>query len=186
MAFRTTAGLSGPVVVLAALAGTPAQAANIFEELGKALFGRPQPRQMMVAPADPLHVTVKPRRKRAGRTPAVAAAAAEVSSKPPPPVVKLDPAQDGRWYLKDPTLRRGDIVVTTGGVLVYRGPKADLLRAGDFTALGGKAGDKGWKGQLQAAAAGGRNFFDDPAPPQADAASSFAQSEQAGRGTDKR
>lgn len=183
MAFRRTAGLSGPVVVLAALAGTPAQAANIFEELGKALFGRPQPRQMMVAPADPLHVTVKPRRKRAGRTPAVAAA--EVSSKPPPPVVKLDPALDGRWYLKDPTLRRGDIVVTTGGVLVYRGSKADLLRAGDFTALGGKPGDKGWKGQLQAAAAGGRNFFDDPAPPQADAAS-LAQSEQAGRETDKR
>ena len=63
--------------------------------------------------SNPLEMTVQPRRK--------APKFSETSSKPPPPVVQLDPATNPNWYLADPTLRRGDIVVTNRGVLVYQG-----------------------------------------------------------------
>ena len=148
------------VAAAACIAATmPANAAGLLDDLASALFGRARPRPVIeYEPYDPLSVTVKPRRKRAP---------AEVASKPKPPVVKLDPQHDPDWYLKDPTLRRGDVVVTARGVLVYQGRNSDQLLNGDFTALGGKVGDKGWKGQLQAAAAGGRSFFRDfrEAPP---------------------
>ena len=73
-------------------------------------------------------------------------------------VIKLDPQTDPYWYLKDPTLRRGDIVVTAGGVLVYQGRDSDASRPADFVALGG-SDPKGWKQKLQTAAAGGRTMF---------------------------
>lgn len=149
-------------VVLALAAPMPAKA-GFLDELANAIFGRPQSRPIPplgFAPEDPLHVTVKPRRKRP---------VPEVASKPTPPVVKLDPQRDHDWYLKDPTLRRGDVVVTARGVLVYQGRDSDHMIDSDFTALGGRSGEKGWKGQLQAAAAGGRSFFrdfrDSPAVP---------------------
>ena len=140
---------------LAFLAPGSASAAGLLDDLANALFGRPQPRPMVAIEPyydDPLNVTVKPRRKRAP---------AEVASKPKPPVVKLDPQRDPDWYLKDPTLRCGDMVVTARGVLIYQGRDSDHMIDGDFTALGGKSGEKSWKGQLQAAAAGGRSFFRD-------------------------
>lgn len=166
------------VAAAAAMAATmpmPANAAGLLDDLASALFGRPRPRVIEVEPYDPLSVTVKPRRKRAH---------AEAASKPKPPVVKLDPQQDPDWYLKDPTLRRGDVVVTARGVLVYQGRDSDHLINGDFTALGGKPGEKGWKGQLQAAAAGGRSFFRDfreapPSPADLSLAQPAAQSEPA-------
>ncbi len=155
-------GIAAGIVLLGA---SQVQAANIFDDFARAFFGAPRrPVPVAVAPVDnydPLSVTVKPRRP----------AYPEVSSKPSPPVVQLDPSSDPNWYLKDPTLRRGDIVVTARGVMVYQGRDADQLTKADFAALGGKAGDKGWKGQLQAAAAGGRTFFRDGAPPRTATAS---------------
>ncbi|WP_420101992.1 hypothetical protein [Bosea sp. (in: a-proteobacteria)] len=152
---KASAGL-GAAVGLMLLGASPVQAANIFDDFARAFFGAPQ-RPVPVAPldsSDPLNVTVKPKRQ----------SFPEVSSKPSPPVVQLDPSRDPNWYLKDPTLRRGDIVVTARGVMVYQGRDADFMTKADFSALGGKAGDKGWRGQLQAAAAGGRTFFQDNAP----------------------
>lgn len=153
-------GIAAGMILLGA---SQVQAANIFDDFARAFFGAPR-RAVAVAPIetyDPLSVTVKPKRQ----------SYPEVSSRPSPPVVQLDPSQDPNWYLKDPTLRRGDIVVTAGGVMVYRGRDADMSTKADFAALGGKAGDKSWKGQLQAAAAGGRSFFRDGAPPRAATAS---------------
>lgn len=144
------------MVGLVLLGATQAQAANIFDDFARAFFGAPQ-RPVPAAPldqSDPLSVTVKPKRQ----------ALPDVSSKPSPPVVQLNPSQDPNWYLKDPTLRRGDIVVTARGVMVYQGRDADFMTKADFAALGGKPGDKSWKGQLQAAAAGGRTFFQDQGP----------------------
>ncbi len=136
-------------------AGAPAQAANLFEELGRAIFGG-GPRLR----ATPIYEYDEPVQQRAPR-----ARAPEASTKPKPPVVQLDPATDPSWYLKDPTLRRGDIVVTANGVMVYQGRGSDENRRADFTALGGKDA-KGWKQQLESAAAGGRSFFDPvTAPP---------------------
>ncbi len=141
----------------ALLAAVPqAQAANIFDDFARAFFGRPAaPQQQFYS--DPLEMTVQPRRK--------APRPVETSSKPPPPVVQLDPSTDPNWYLADPTLRRGDIVVTNGGVLVYQGRDSDHLRRSDFAALGAgkpagkKSSSQPWQQQLQQAAAGGRSFF---------------------------
>jgi hypothetical protein len=35
---------------------------------------------------------------------------------------QIDPVLDPNWYLNDPTLRRGDMVVLENKVLVYDGP----------------------------------------------------------------
>lgn len=141
---------------LAFSAAPSAQAAGLFDDLARALFGG-GPRLR----ASPIYEYDDEPRVRAPRP---RAPAPEVSSKPKPPAVQLDPQTDKQWYLKDPTLRRGDIVVTAGGVLVYQGRDADASRPADFVALGG-SDSKGWKQQLQTAAAGGRARFSDLSTP---------------------
>lgn len=143
---------------LAAFGVGGAAQAGFLDDLARA-FGGARPQQpVYLAPAnDPLSVTVTPRRQRSN-TPAPSAA--YVASKPTPPVVNLDPQTDPDWYLKDPTLRRGDIVVTARGVQVYQGRDSDSIRRADFTALvGGRERARPWQQQLQAAAQGGRVFF---------------------------
>jgi hypothetical protein len=150
----TMLGLAAAIAV----SGAPSvQAANLFEELGRAIFGG-GPRLR----ATPIYEYDEPLQQRPSRP-----KAPEVSSKPKPPVVQLDPATDPHWYLKDPTLRRGDIVVTAQGVMVYQGARGgDDNRRADFTALSAGKDSKGWKQQLEMAAAGGRSFFDNvTAPP---------------------
>ena len=106
----------------------PAQSAGLLDDLARALFGRPQPPpQVYFVQPEPLAVTVRPKRRQQPRK--------LVASKPTPPVVKLDPAADHYWYLDDPTLRRGDIVVTHADVLVFEGRAGQSHRASDFTAL---------------------------------------------------
>jgi len=139
---------------LACAAAPSAQAAGFFDDLARAFFGG-GPRLR----ASPIYEYDDEPRVRAPR-----ARAPEASSKPKPPVVQLDPQSDKQWYLKDPTLRRGDIVVTAGGVLVYQGRDADAARPADFVALGG-SDSKGWKQQLQTAAAGGRARFNNLSTP---------------------
>ena len=144
----------GMVAAMAVAGASGAQAANLFEELGRAIFGG-GPRLK----ATPIYEYDEPAQPRMPRQ-----KAPETSTKPKPPVVQLDPATDPGWYLKDPTLRRGDIVVTANGVMVYQGRGSDTNRRDDFTALGGKD-TKGWKQQLETAAAGGRSFFDPASAP---------------------
>ena len=145
----------GMITVMAVASAPGAQAANLFEELGRAIFGG-GPRLR----ATPIYEYDEPIQQRAPRP-----RAPEASSKPKPPVVRLDPATDPSWYLKDPTLRRGDIVVTATGVMVYQGNRgSDDNRRADFASLGGKD-TKGWKSQLETAAAGGRSFFDPASAP---------------------
>lgn len=106
----------------------PAQSAGLLDDLARALFGQPQPPpQVYFVQPEPLRVTVHPKRRQQPRK--------LVASKPTPPVVKLDPATDQFWYLEDPTLRRGDIVVTHADVLVFEGRAGQNHRASDFTAL---------------------------------------------------
>ncbi len=148
------ATMVGMVAVMAA-AGAPAQAANIFEELGRAIFGGGGQRLR----ATPIYEYDEPRQVLPRQK------APEVSSKPKPPVVQLDPSSDPNWYLKDPTLRRGDIVVTAQGVMVYQGGRGGDGRRSDFTALSAGKDSKGWKAQLETAAAGGRSFFEGATAP---------------------
>jgi hypothetical protein len=153
------------VALIALLGSSQAEAAGLFDGLARAIFGSPR------VYATPIYEEDEPVRRAVRRRPP------EVASKPKPPTVQLDPATDPDWYLKDPTLRRGDIVVTRRGVLVYQGRDAGAASPSDFAALGGNPGDKGWKGQLQAAAAGGRSFFRDRAAPGTTTASLDASTE---------
>ncbi|MGO4172047.1 hypothetical protein [Bosea sp. TAF32] len=135
------------MAALAAIAAAPgAEAAGFFDNLARAIFGPPRLRASPIYEFDEAP-RAKPRQR-----------ASEPASKPKPPVVKLDPQTDRNWHLKDPTLRRGDIVVTASGVLVYQGRDSDATHPGDFVTLGG-SDPKGWKQTLQTAAAGGRNMF---------------------------
>lgn len=90
----------------------PAQA-NFLETL----FGI-APRQV-VAPVperEPLHMTVRPRESRPGQP---GTAAKDVP--PAPRVAPMEYANDPFWYLKDPTLKKGDIIVLDGRVVVFNG-----------------------------------------------------------------
>lgn len=132
---------------------TPAHSAGFFDELARAVFGRPPPQ---VYPTEPLDVTVRPTRRQPHRK--------AVASKPPPPIVKLDPATDRYWYLDDPTLRRGDIVVTRSDVLVFEGRASQNHSTSDFTALGKSRLVSRSTQQRVEAAAGGRKFAEEPSP----------------------
>lgn len=155
---RFGAFVGGLAAVMLVGSAQEAGARNIFDDFASAFFGAPR----HAAPVyEPLEMTVKPRRKAPKQT----ASYPQVSSKPAPPAVKLDPATDPNWFLADPTLRRGDIVVTRQGVLVYNGRDSDSLRRSDFASLGGKAGGKAWQQQLLAAAASGRSYFDESGSP---------------------
>lgn len=118
-------------IALSCAAATPGLAAGgLFDAIGAALFGRPAPTFVPVQPEPgPLSVTVGPRRPAPRRLRALA-------SKPKPPVVQLDAATDPTWYLRDPTLRRGDIVVLKTGVVVFDGAAKAEHTAEDFTPLG--------------------------------------------------
>jgi len=126
-----------------------AQAAGFFDDLARAVFGggRPTP---PAAIGTPFEMTVQPKRQK----PRVAA-----TTKPAEPAVKLDPATDPYWYLNDPTLRKGDIVVTRAGVVVFDGRKASQHAPAAFTALDDTKRLPKAQQHLLQAAAGGRAYF---------------------------
>jgi hypothetical protein len=136
----------------AALAG-PAQAQGLFD----VLFGRreayaPQP-QYAPQPyfrqgADPRY---QPRYRQTSRAAPIPERKRVVREQPAgprtytPPEVLAGPL--GR-FLADPTLRRGDVVATPIGLMVYRGDGGSRHKASDFVALsagskfvGGKSSD---------------------------------------------
>jgi len=141
------------VLVTAGLLGMGAHAqAGFLDDFARA-FRAPAPRQIF--DYGPLEMTVKKPRRRPTRS--IESSSQSVQT------VKIDPVSDPSWYLRDPTLRRGDIVVTQRGVLVYKGRDSDALHRGDFAELvAGRAGPKNWQHQLNAAARSGRSFFAAP------------------------
>lgn len=133
-----------------------AEAAGFFDDLARAFFGggRSAPPAMMRG--DPFEMTVQPKRQKPR----------PASTKPAEPAAKLDPAKDAFWYLRDPTLRKGDIIVTRSGVVVYDGRGGAEHRPSDFTALGDtRKLPKAQQQALQAAAAAGRSYFASNPPP---------------------
>lgn len=117
----------GAGAVVAATFANPVPAAAFFDDLARAIFngGRQAP---VVRYADPYQDYAP--------APRVRPKPVEHVSKPTPPAVKLDPEADPHWFLKDPTLRRGDIVVTANGPVVFQGRQSDRHASADFTALG--------------------------------------------------
>lgn len=123
---------------LGLLQAAPAQAGLLDFLFGGGGFDRPAP-----APAPryygnggsgaPLSVKVNPRRKHKPSGTAVAGSGRDRKDKRLART-NIDPVKHPNWYLEDPTLRRGDIVVLTGEVLVYEGGRGQATRA-DFTSL---------------------------------------------------
>ncbi|NNM72410.1 hypothetical protein [Enterovirga aerilata] len=115
-----------------------AQAASLFDAIG-AIFGADpepprayQPRQRgWYDEGEALDVTVRPRRHQPRRERRVIRKEKPVSV----PAANLDPAKNPNWYLEDPTLRRGDIVVLAGEVLVFEGSGRGPHAREDFTSL---------------------------------------------------
>jgi hypothetical protein len=95
-------------------AAAPAQAAGLWETL----FGAtPRPALAPMPQSDPLHMTVRPKRKK---DPAKLDGTAKDG--PATPLAKpMEYANDPFWYLKDETLKKGDIVVLKDRVVVFGG-----------------------------------------------------------------
>lgn len=95
-------------------AAAPAQAAGLWETL----FGAaPRPALAPMPQSDPLHMTVRPKRKK---DPAKLDGTAKDG--PATPLARpMDYAGDPFWYLRDETLKKGDIVVLKDRVVVFGG-----------------------------------------------------------------
>ncbi|TCR62586.1 hypothetical protein EV560_110131 [Bosea sp. BK604] len=137
------------LLVVVGLAATGPAQAGILEDLARAVFGRPArlaPTYLAPEPL-PLDVTVRPQHRKK--------ASVAASAKPKPPAIKLDPETEPYWYLRDPTLRRGDIVVARSGALVFEGPRESEHVTADFVALEhSRLVPKAFKQRINAAVAG--------------------------------
>jgi hypothetical protein len=124
-------------MLLGGLSWSVPASAGFFDDLG-ALFGGGPPR--MQQPSQPFEVTVFPNRNRTGprkpRSVRGKTLSKEAAKRNTDKAEKLDPSKDPNWFLKDPTLRAGDVVVTTRGVLVYQVHRSSLQhRFEDFVSL---------------------------------------------------
>ncbi|TDR87262.1 hypothetical protein [Enterovirga rhinocerotis] len=126
-----------PILALALGAGIlipgPAKAAGLLDFL----FGRPTTVQPPGFDSKPLDVTVRPRGKgRRDLQKTLSDRAALGARERKPVLVKsIDPVANPDWYLKDPTLRHGDIVVLKTGPVVYHGSRRAIRTDADFVAL---------------------------------------------------
>ena len=140
----------GAIFMLAATllmaAPAPAMAQNFFE----ALFGGFQPQAAAYAPTSRGVSRTWPRREQRlragegqgyGRSRTEVSRAFEESGKPE----KVEPPPMGAGplgpFLNDPTLRSGDVVVTSEGLMVFRGGGGSRHSPRDFASLA-KAGSK--------------------------------------------
>ena len=140
----------GAILMLASAlfmaAPAPAMAQNFFEQL----FGGFQPQAAAYAPTSRGVSRTWPRREQRlragegqgyGRSRTEVSRAFEESGKPE----KVEPPPMGAGplgpFLNDPTLRAGDVVVTSEGLMVYRGGGGSRHSPRDFASLA-KAGSK--------------------------------------------
>lgn len=104
------AALAAAFVVFA----PPARAAGFWETL----FGVPSRPALAPTPQRaPLHMTVRPRRKKD----AVKLDGLDKDGPSTPLVKPMEYAGDPFWYLKDETLKKGDIIVLKDRVVVFAG-----------------------------------------------------------------
>lgn len=106
--------------------GPAAAAGGLFEFLGSVFGGRPAP-PAYEDMGGGLDLTVHPQRR-------VRSIRRRETSAAKPANTAINPVDHPNWYLEDPTLRRGDIVVLPGKVLVYEGGRGQAEQA-DFTSI---------------------------------------------------
>ncbi|WNJ88142.1 hypothetical protein [Bosea sp. 685] len=111
---------------MSALTASQAQAGLL-----EMLFGVPAPQRQESAP---LEMTIRPTSKPKPKIPRVSMESDGESKRYLQ--VSIDPVSNPDWYLTDPTLRRGDIVVLSNKVLVYAGGR-NTRRLADFDDLQG-------------------------------------------------
>jgi hypothetical protein len=88
----------------------------------------PPPRTEAPYVSTPLEMTIRP-----GRPSSKGPKKAQVE-RPPVLVTPMDPVKDPNWFLSDPTLRKGDVVVLPGKVVVFNGNRGERRRS-DFEDL---------------------------------------------------
>lgn len=134
-----------PIIGVAVLAGTLVAQTSPAEAFLDFLFGRPQAPTQAPAPtysSRPLDISVRPKRGaqadrnfRHKREMGRRHAEGERKERKGVRQVSIDPEANPDWYLKDTTLRYGDILVLKTGPVVYQGSRR--ARAGeDFVSLG--------------------------------------------------
>ena len=133
------AGALGFFALAFVAVGTQAASAEGFlDALGAALFGhRPATAPGVQVPygGEPLRMRVRPLRQQVGHRSLRKSRKSRVAAAPKAPLVKIDPDADPTWYLADATLRRGDIIVTKGGVVVFEGAAGREHGPDEFAAL---------------------------------------------------
>lgn len=103
--------IAAAALAAASVVATPAGAAGFWETL----FGVPQRPAYAPLPGDPLHMTVRPKRRKAATLDAG-------RDGPKPKLVQpMEYANDPYWYLRDETLRKGDIIVLKDRIVVFEG-----------------------------------------------------------------
>jgi hypothetical protein len=113
--------------------------AGFFDEL----FGGAEVQERREAAPEPFQVIVRPsRRLKPSRQPAPrlarpkATKPARIVQKSRPREIAIDPQKDPQWFLHDPTLRTGDVVVLPDRVMVYAAKSARPPRTErDFVSL---------------------------------------------------
>jgi hypothetical protein len=128
MQLRARSQLIGMVVALSALTASQAQAGLL-----EMLFGGPAPQRQEVAP---LEMTIRPTKKPTSKPKIPRVSMDDDGDSKRFLQVSIDPVSNPDWYLTDPTLRRGDIVVLPNKVLVYAGGRTSR-RLADFDDLQG-------------------------------------------------
>jgi hypothetical protein len=134
-ALRSAIFAVGLLVPISSIGG--AQAAGLFDAIGSIFGGDPEPPRYQPMPGGyygrdegGLGITVHPRRQRPRRERPIV----RKETPAPAPAANLDPSSNPNWYLEDPTLKVGDIVVLKGEVLVFQGGRVPYARE-DFTSL---------------------------------------------------
>ena len=118
---------AGALVAMTIAAPQPASA--FFDELARAIFSGGGPAPVVRYVERPSYYAPEEQPRSRPRP------VEHVSSKPAPPAVKLDPEAAPHWYLKDPPLRKGDIVVTAQGPVVFQGRAGEQHRPSAFVSL---------------------------------------------------
>lgn len=129
MQLRARSLLIGLVSALSALTASQAQAGLL-----EMLFGVPAaPQRQEIAP---LEMTIRPSKKPTSKPKIPRVSMDDEGESKRYLQVSIDPVSNPDWYLTDPTLRRGDIVVLPNKVLVYAGGRTSR-RLADFDDLQG-------------------------------------------------
>jgi hypothetical protein len=128
MQLRARSLLIGLVSALSALTASQAQAGLL-----EMLFGAPVPQRQEIAP---LEMTIRPTKKPTSKPKIPRVSMDDDGDSKRYLQVSIDPVSNPDWYLTDPTLRRGDIVVLPNKVLVYAGGRTSR-RLADFDDLQG-------------------------------------------------